>query len=1494
MTIQEDAKAKAKTQTMSAMEERTAVYLKKSWSLVQIGARKLGLELPNDPTATLPFPAGADEEANQKLRDAEWLRLGKQLIDEQKITVAGAARDLYIDELDTVMDEQMKQSLNVSSFKMLIPTRNQVTAISETVATSVERATGSGIGFLDNALGGASLGDMFRGLFTWIFSGFDGGFDGLKQTIAGYSGGRMRDNAVKDLTQLRKNALGTTEDISGFMKPEIIGIFGEEIAKAPALSLKTQAENNPLAMIRATEIGGIDTEVRWLVEGDIRTKLFNAIGTGFKENTQFKGLYDSKEDGLFTTVGAYVSSAREVVGFPSEQTTQRNALDKIQFEVSARLAKIVVDPEYTYQGTDPNLASLKGKPLRDMVPESQALVMADEARQTIRGLSATAPNPDFYMLLSETLPATLATEITAREKSDDIKVKIPWSIAGLISDQLVSANKSALKKDEKAAAQAAKALADELQKQISEQLGTDAKPTPEGEKLNKLAGAKLQAKHIHALAEAISPTMLPMLTDSGKKEIKESGQGIYEESASRFRKALREHANNINIDGVKLSPQALDVIADKMALSYVDKELFEKPAKDDPFLKTMKDRENAAAQVAIVTQLKPMLESKQTQLNALIDPAKKQPKMTPENRDALAEQLGAAIVPFAQQVDFFKDISIPALYTKAHTDLSQALVVQLRPANNIGLSDKAIKALADSVAVEYITKEGKVSPPKDVLDIVRASQKDVAAEVIEKTLTQQLSDKDSYHNVTLANEGKEVKIEIAVSAVKTLMAERLVDTDSFSKLSDTDYSNFYRELRKTLESKRADMGITPTQEGTALLDVMAYQMTTGIVTKTASTVPAIPEEIKKIHSAAESLLAEMVIPKQVRALLLPKIKGTVSADSDTLDPNNVTIANVLAMDASQSGLHINAERLIHNVSDVITYQKIRATTTGIPVDEEQMRKQLIGAMSGESVGLGQASIQQLSALIAKEGKRLIDNTGAPPENVDNAALAREILTKFSATVQTQVEHELANNPSTKDGLNNTDRAFIAQSAANALTDIASGKVGIPMSYNKPKETRPFIQSPHRANHKAIETHVQSTLLTVLQNQYGWSLSNWKEDVSKGVSTALSNTIIPQYPDRKKEQDQRAELIQRKNPWGILYLNSAKHLPLAQSQHNVADTQAGLIAFAEVQKALPKLRPSEQTMEAAMAQFEQAFGNDSKVSKSLLNDSFYKEALKDYLQSEAKFVVLTKLGIRGDEANTALTELNQKHHQVMRLRSSHTYAIVASAQEKMDKIKDHKQILQNNLVWGELAPHTPLTHEKADKDFHAMLQRIENQREIYEKDVQALHDKEGATYQDAKRQLEQPAKAQNLADLQQRNNQQALIESYYTRMSALDEQQATETAKMYEKLKELYLKLPHDNKIAEGKKLLAVLKKQEMAAVQRDYNQPPAAKPLVQSAPLPETKDPVPLLSLNQILNMGTLDWLTSMVPATNRRPSSPETAGPLPGITTAKNPKNVDKEQTRK
>lgn len=151
--------------------------------------------------------------------DAEYRRIAKELIENRKFKIKdslGNETEVSIDKMDETLAKMAKdqdpeakafydktiKNLGAKSFNEKIPDASRRSKIAQAVSDSVEENTGT-LPFL----GGASFMNALMGLFQWIMSGFEGGFDGLKSNIANVTA----DNTSKSV-EGKLRALGESQE----------------------------------------------------------------------------------------------------------------------------------------------------------------------------------------------------------------------------------------------------------------------------------------------------------------------------------------------------------------------------------------------------------------------------------------------------------------------------------------------------------------------------------------------------------------------------------------------------------------------------------------------------------------------------------------------------------------------------------------------------------------------------------------------------------------------------------------------------------------------------------------------------------------------------------------------------------------------------------------------------------------------------------------------------------------------------------------------------------------------------------------------------------------------------------------------------------------------------------------------------------------------------------------------------------------------------------
>lgn len=744
--VTDKIKTDTRKDAVNGIEEKVAVYLKRGWKMMQMAASQppSSKDLPEDPTAHLTFPEGATEEQKEAIRNAEWMRLARQMIDERKVTVKkkdGTEVTVSISEMDAVLTEDMKQALEVSSFNKLVPTRRQVNMIADTMSKSVAKNSGTGIGFLDGLFGGASLGDVFMGLFSWVFSGFKGGFGGLKETIANRTGDRLESGVVSDLTKLQQRLKGTDDDISAFMGPDVIRQVGREVQKAPAASLQPGGKKPPGASLSDVKLGDMGTVVTDKIRGGLEEKLKTEIDAGFKKNPQLAELF--KPDSMIDTAKSWVSM--------SDRPKKRAVLEKVRDGVAKRLSSVITDPNYRYNGDDPNLVKAKGASLKEMDTATRAAVLAYEARQTIKQLAAEdkSGQENLYALLSETLPGEVGEAIKAQDGT------IRAILVGPVSGRIISVDNANLSDDPEAQRKASIELGNMLKGSMQEMFYPDGKPNAEGEKLQILAGGgkepiapDVMKKKLGEVVDILSPKLL----EYGKREKQTALKAMQPDAALKavaddFYIQLKDNKAKINTDGVQFSDEALRLAAMQMAATYAEKSLGYTADQMAGFKAEMKRKEEELTNGFVDGMIRPQLEANKELIESLIDPTKRKPtgeppalKLEEGDMNKLVKALSKAVVAKGSDPNLFKGIKRedstlttprkytvdPDKYAAAYKTIADEILKELNNDTTLPFSDKAKAVMARQMAVKVVNKQAGIDDDMVPANIQEELNKDVS------------------------------------------------------------------------------------------------------------------------------------------------------------------------------------------------------------------------------------------------------------------------------------------------------------------------------------------------------------------------------------------------------------------------------------------------------------------------------------------------------------------------------------------------------------------------------------------------------------------------------------------------------------------------------------------------------------------------------------------------------------------------------------------------
>jgi hypothetical protein len=340
----EEAKKIAYDKSVAAGEEQVAIFLKKQFG-------NLGILYDTK-----------DNKIDTKIGDDEYRRMARDLIDKQAFearTTSGGSIPITLDDLDKkigIAQPEMKASLGVTSLTELVPTREQLSATADAVGEGVKENTGT-IGFL----GGATFMNALKGFFSWMMSGFSGGFAGLKQSIAQITAASMRESVSNNLTALRDDP---NKKMGKLLTDDTIKNIGNEVNNSVLREAGVALPENPEAAEKETLETAKQETINSNKLAENRLKIRN------------KTLYPEGKPSLADTMATEMIKAKDAswkgyLGgrFVKAETRLTKA--------ASQMAPIIADT-ISQRITDPNFRTADGKKLSEMDKNQYATIISDE------------------------------------------------------------------------------------------------------------------------------------------------------------------------------------------------------------------------------------------------------------------------------------------------------------------------------------------------------------------------------------------------------------------------------------------------------------------------------------------------------------------------------------------------------------------------------------------------------------------------------------------------------------------------------------------------------------------------------------------------------------------------------------------------------------------------------------------------------------------------------------------------------------------------------------------------------------------------------------------------------------------------------------------------------------------------------------------------------------------------------------------------------------
>ena len=359
----EEAKKVAYDRSVTAGEEQVAIFLKKQFN-------NLGV-LYDDAEKGIKVDTNISD-------DNEYRRMARELIDKRAFTVRttkGTDLPITLDDLDEKISKaqpEMKASLGVQNLGELVPTRDQLNATAEAVGEGVRENTGS-IGFL----GGATIINAIKGFFSWMMSGFAGGFAGLKQSIAQITAESMRESVSNNLTALRDNP---DAKMGKLLTDDTVKNIGTEVNNSVLREAGVAVPENPEAAKKET----LETAKQETIDSnklaENRLKIRNGI------------LYPKDKPSLADSMAAEMIKEKDASwkgylgGWVIKAETRLTKAAK-------QMAPIIADT-ISQRITDPTFRTKDGKKLSELDKNQYATVISNEVGDALSAREATFDVPD--------------------------------------------------------------------------------------------------------------------------------------------------------------------------------------------------------------------------------------------------------------------------------------------------------------------------------------------------------------------------------------------------------------------------------------------------------------------------------------------------------------------------------------------------------------------------------------------------------------------------------------------------------------------------------------------------------------------------------------------------------------------------------------------------------------------------------------------------------------------------------------------------------------------------------------------------------------------------------------------------------------------------------------------------------------------------------------------------------------------------------------------
>ncbi|MBY0406710.1 MAG: hypothetical protein K2Q01_03390, partial [Rickettsiales bacterium] len=463
-------------------------------------------------------------------------------------------------------------------------------------------------------------------------------------------------------------------------------------------------------------------------------------------------------------------------------------------------------------------------------------------------------------------------------------------------------------------------------------------------------------------------------------------------------------------------------------------------------------------------------------------------------------------------------------------------------------------------------------------------------------------------------------------------------------------------------------------------------------------------------------------------------------------------------------------------------------------------------------GLGVESVEQLSAVLAKELKDNLDNPDRPKPSAEevkkqNKKMADEMLygdppmlggvdlkkkKGFTDLIYEQVLDGLSTDEDAK-GLDLKKRQIAALGGRDAMLRIVKGE--------ERRDGKSFKDLTPSQRSEMLYNHTHHMVYKGLDDEFGWdtdSLGHYKKKLGAGIGGGFRSEFVPGNPERLDPNSPNYLRYDTDKPLKGLAAAATLPLQIKARQDLYWGRKKDRENFENMTKYLGASDPQTRIEELAIDQFEQRhfdqMPSGRTMSALLIGKPEYRSMVRAIVNKEKQLAALAPGSV---EAQKAFAELAEFEAGLLKFRQKATEREVG-VQSRLNEMEARKQ--QTGAF--QLRANTVEDHVKGNPTDANVAQIIDINKAMEERtkgytDALDAHVKTlGEGYMVALAVIKN-TKPANVEDLQKILHAQALVEAYQLQEMAIKNTYADEMQAFYVLLQPLYNKLPDGANASEG-------------------------------------------------------------------------------------------------